>query len=59
MNNLLNSKLVDMLSGIDKNKLNQLNRILTNLSKDDLNNIVQLLEKSSSNDSHQEATSNN
>ncbi|MEG0509840.1 MAG: hypothetical protein RR664_01045 [Clostridia bacterium] len=48
-----------MLSGIDKNKLNQLNRILTNLSKDDLNNIVQLLEKSSSNDSHQEATSNN
>lgn len=45
MNNMINSKLLEMLSNIDKNKLAQLNSVLNNISKDDLNTIVSLLEK--------------
>lgn len=45
MNNIINSKLLEMLSSIDKNKLNQLNNVLNNISKDDLNTIITLLEK--------------
>ena len=45
MNNMINSKLLEMLSGIDKNKMSQLSSVLNNISKEDLNTIISLLEK--------------
>ena len=45
MNNMLNSKLVDLLSNIDKTKLDQVSRMVQNMSSDDLNNLVGMLSK--------------
>lgn len=45
MNNMLNSKLVDLLSNIDKTKLEQVSRMVQNMSSDDLNNLVGMLSK--------------
>lgn len=45
MNSMLNSKLLELLSTIDKDKLNQVSRMLQNMSKDDLNNLASLLGK--------------
>ncbi len=43
MNNLLNSNLLNMLAGVDKEKLEQVSNIVKNMSKDDLNNLVRML----------------
>lgn len=45
MNNMLNSKLFDMLKTIDKNKLEQVSKMVQNMSKEDLNNLVSMLNK--------------
>ena len=39
----LNSKLLEMISGLDKSKLEQASRMLGNMSKEDINNLVSLL----------------
>ena len=43
MNNMLNSNLINLLAGVDKNKLEQVSNIVKNMSKDDLNNLVNML----------------
>lgn len=43
MNNILNSNLMSLLSGVDKNKIEQISNMVRNMSKDDLNNLVNLL----------------
>ena len=43
MNNLLNSNLLNMLAGVDKEKLEQVSNIVKNMSKDDLSNLVRML----------------
>lgn len=43
MNNMLNSKLLNLLAGVDKNRLEQVSNIINNMSKEDLNNIVNML----------------
>lgn len=45
MNNSTNSKILEILSKLDQNKLNQVNNVLNNLSKDDLNKILSLINK--------------
>lgn len=44
-NNLLNSKLLELLSSIDKSKIEQVSRMVQNMSSDDLSNLVGLLNK--------------
>lgn len=43
MNNIINGKLLQLLSGIDKSKLEEASRMIGNMSKDDLNNLVNLI----------------
>lgn len=43
VNNILNSKLLELLSGVDKNQLEQVSNIVKNMSKDDLNNLTRML----------------
>lgn len=45
-NQMLNSKLMDLLSTIDKNKIEQVSRMVQNMSSDDLSNLVNMLSKS-------------
>ena len=45
-NQILNSKLMDLLSTIDKNKIEQVSRMVQNMSSDDLSNLVNMLSKS-------------
>lgn len=45
MNGMLNSKLLELLSGIDKTKIEQVSRMVQNMSSDDLNNLVGMLSK--------------
>lgn len=45
MNNMLNSKLLDLLSTIDKSKIDQVSKMVQNMSSDDLNNLVGMLSK--------------
>lgn len=40
-----NSKLMELLSTIDKNKLEQVSRMVQNMSSDDLTNLVGMLNK--------------
>lgn len=49
MNNMLNSKLVDLLSNIDKTKIEQVSRMVQNMSSEDLNNLVGMLSNKNSN----------
>lgn len=49
MNNMLNSKLVEMLGSIDKNKIEQVSKMVQNMSSDDLNNLVRMLSKQNNN----------
>lgn len=49
MNNMLNSKLVDLLSNIDKTKIEQVSKMVQNMSSDDLNNLVGMLSNKNSN----------
>lgn len=43
MNNMLNSNLLNMLAGVDKQKLEQVSNMVKNMSKDDLNNLISML----------------
>lgn len=43
MNNMLNSNLLNMLAGVDKQKLEQVSNMVRNMSKDDLNNLINML----------------
>lgn len=43
MNNLLNSNLLNLLAGVDKEKLEQVSNMVKNMSKEDLNNLVGML----------------
>lgn len=43
MNNMLNSNLLNMLAGVDKQKLEQVSNMVKNMSKDDLNNLINML----------------
>ena len=43
MNNMLNSNLLNLLAGVDKEKLNQVSNMIKNMSKEDLNNLVGML----------------
>lgn len=49
MNNMLNSKLMELLSTIDKSKIEQVTRMVQNMSSDDLNNLIGMLGKNSNN----------
>ena len=40
MNNMLNSKLLELLSGVDKSKLEQVSNMVRNMSPEDLNNLI-------------------
>lgn len=44
-NNLLNTKLLEMLANIDKKKIEQVSRMVQNMSSDDLSNLVGMLNK--------------
>lgn len=44
-NNFLNNKLIELLSNIDKTKLEQVSRMVQNMSSDDLSNLVGMLNK--------------
>ena len=44
-NNLLNGKLLELLSNIDKTKIEQVSRMVQNMSSDDLSNLVGMLNK--------------
>lgn len=45
-NQMLNEKLMDLLSTIDKRKIEQVSRMIENMSSDDLSNLVGMLSKS-------------
>lgn len=42
-NNDLNKKLMDVLGSLDKEKIEQVTRMVQNMSSDDLNNIAKML----------------
>ena len=48
-NNLMGAKLLELLSTIDKSKLEEASKMLGNMSKDDINNIVSILGKNVNN----------
>ncbi len=48
-NNIMNSKLLEILSSIDKSKLEEASKVLSSMSKDDLNGIVSMLGKNLNN----------
>jgi len=43
MNNMLNSNLLNLLAGVDKEKLEQVSNMVKNMSKEDLNNLIGML----------------
>ena len=43
MNGMLNSKLLELLGTVDKNKLEQVSNIVRNMSKDDMSNLMNML----------------
>lgn len=43
MNNMLNSKLLGLLSGVDKEKLEQVSNMVNSMSKEDLSNLINML----------------
>ena len=50
MNNMLNSNLLNLLAGVDKEKLEQVSNMVKNMSKDDLNNLVRMIGMNTNND---------
>lgn len=44
-NEMLNSKLVELLSTIDKSKIEQVSKMVQNMSSEDLTNLVGMLSK--------------
>lgn len=53
MNNMLNSKILELLSGVDRSKIEQVSKMVSSMSKDDLNNLVGMLNKNINNDSQE------
>ena len=49
MNNMVNSKLLELLSTIDKSKIEQVSKMIQNMSSDDLSNLVRMLSKQNTN----------
>lgn len=49
INPMLNSKLLELLGTIDKSKIEQVSKMVQNMSKDDLNNLIAMLNKSNMN----------
>ena len=43
VNNMLNSKLLELLSGVDKKQLEQVSNMVKNMSKEDLENLTRML----------------
>ena len=41
--NMFNSNLLNLLAGVDKEKLEQVSNMVKNMSKEDLNNLVGML----------------
>lgn len=59
MNNMLNSNLLNMLAGVDKQKLEQVSNMVKNMSKDDLTNLMNMLGVNSSTTKQEENTKSN
>jgi len=53
MNNMLNSKLLELLSGVDKSKLEQVSNMVRNMSPEDLNNLTNMLGMNNTNNNSQ------
>ena len=53
MNNMLNSKLLELLSGVDKSKLEQVSNMVRNMSPEDLYNLTNMLGMNNSNNNPQ------
>lgn len=51
MGNMLNSKLLELLSGVDRSKIEQVGKMIGGMSKEDLNNLVGILNKNMNNNS--------
>lgn len=51
---MLNSNLLNMLAGVDKQKLEQVSNMVKNMSKDDLTNLMNMLGVNSSTTTKQE-----
>lgn len=51
MNNMLNSKLLELLSGVDRSKIEQVGKMVSGMSKEDLNNLVGMLGQNTDNNS--------
>lgn len=51
---MLNSNLLNMLAGVDKQKLEQVSNMVKNMSKDDLTNLMNMLGVNSSSTTKQE-----
>ena len=49
MNSMLNSKLMELLSNIDKTKIEQVSRMVQNMSSEDLSNLVGMLNNNKNN----------
>ena len=49
MNNVFNSKLITLLAGMDRSKIEEASKMIGNMSKDDLNNLVSMLGNSINN----------
>lgn len=43
VNDMLNSKLMGLLAGVDKEKLNQVSNMIKNMPRQDLENIINML----------------
>lgn len=53
MNNMLNSKLLELLAGVDKSKLEQVSNMVRNMSPEDLNNLTNMLGMNNNNNNNQ------
>lgn len=49
-NTVLNKNLSDILSNIDKSKIDKLNKVVQNMSAEDLSNLVRMLGKNNNNE---------
>lgn len=56
---MLNSNLLNMLAGVDKQKLEQVSNMVKNMSKDDLTNLMNMLGVNSSTTKQEENTKSN
>ena len=58
MNNIFNSKLLQLLSGMDRSKIEEASKMIGNMSKDDLNNLIGLLSKNINNNNTNNSNNN-